>query len=127
MKKIKITDITLKKLSQDRQVSLLFREKTAIAACADKLGVDAVELAPIKNVREDNIIYKTIFTPSVITPTIGPNTNAPINIGTSLKSIFSHGKAGSTGKSKNININAMAPNNAIFIPLFKFSFELFII
>lgn len=60
MKKIKITDITLKKLSQDRQVSLLFREKTAIAACADKLGVDAVELAPIKNVREDNIIYKTI-------------------------------------------------------------------
>ena len=31
MKKITITDITLKKLSQDRAVSLLFREKTAIA------------------------------------------------------------------------------------------------
>lgn len=60
MKKIRITDITLKKLAQDRQLSLLFREKTAIAACADKLGVDAVELAPIKNVREDTIIYKTI-------------------------------------------------------------------
>ena len=60
MKKIKITDITLKKLAQDRQLSLLFREKTAIAAYADKLGVDAVELAPIKNVREDTIIYKTI-------------------------------------------------------------------
>lgn len=60
MKKIEITDITLKKLSQDRQVSLLFREKTAIAACADSLGADAVELAPIKSVREDTIIYKTI-------------------------------------------------------------------
>ncbi|MBQ2755324.1 MAG: hypothetical protein IJF27_01480, partial [Oscillospiraceae bacterium] len=60
MKKINITDITLKKLSQDREVSLLFREKTAIAACADSLGADAVELAAIKNLREDTIIYKTI-------------------------------------------------------------------
>lgn len=60
MKKIKVTDITLKKLSRERGVSLLFREKTAIAACADSLGVDAVELAPIKNLREDTIIYKTI-------------------------------------------------------------------
>ncbi len=60
MKKTNITDITLKKLSQDREVSLLFREKTAIAACADSIGADAVELAPIKNLREDTIIYKTI-------------------------------------------------------------------
>ena len=60
MRKIKITDITLKKLSQDRAVSLLFREKTAIAACADALGVDAIELSPVKNLREDTIIYKTI-------------------------------------------------------------------
>ena len=56
MKKITITDITLKKLSQDRAVSLLFREKTAIAACADLLGVDAVELSPVKNLREDTIV-----------------------------------------------------------------------
>ncbi len=60
MKKINITDITLKKLSQDNAVSLLFREKTAVAACADSLGTDAIELAPIKNLREDTIIYKTI-------------------------------------------------------------------
>ncbi len=60
MKKINITDITLKKLSMEREVALLFREKTAIAACADALGTDAVELAPIKNLREDTIIYKTI-------------------------------------------------------------------
>ena len=60
MKKIKITDITLKKLSGEREISLLFREKTAIAACADALGVDAIELAPVKNLREDTIVYKTI-------------------------------------------------------------------
>lgn len=60
MKKINITDITLKKLPQDREVSLLFREKAAIAACADALGADAVELAPVKNLREDTIVYKTI-------------------------------------------------------------------
>ncbi|MBQ2897009.1 MAG: hypothetical protein IJE46_01620 [Clostridia bacterium] len=59
-KKINTADITLKKLSADREVALLFREKTAIAACADKLGADAVELPPIKNIREDTIIYKTI-------------------------------------------------------------------
>ncbi len=60
MRKISITDITLKKLAGERDVSLLFREKTAIAATADALGANAVELAPIKSVREDTIIYKTI-------------------------------------------------------------------
>lgn len=60
MKNIKITDITLKKLSGDSERALLFREKTAIAACADAIGVDAVELAPVKSLREDTIIYKTI-------------------------------------------------------------------
>ncbi len=60
MKKINIADITLKRLSQEREVALLFREKTAIATCADSLGADAVELASVKNLREDTIIYKTI-------------------------------------------------------------------
>lgn len=60
MKKINVTDITLKQLSKERDVSLLFREKTAVAACAASLGASAVELAPVKNLREDTIIYKTI-------------------------------------------------------------------
>ena len=60
MKQINIADITLKKLAEERELALLFREKTAIAACADSIGADAVELAPIKNLREDTIIYKTI-------------------------------------------------------------------
>ncbi len=60
MKTINVTDITLKKLSEDRAISLLFREKSAIANCADALGADAVELPAVKNLREDTIIYKTI-------------------------------------------------------------------
>lgn len=60
MKKIQIADLTLKKLSEDRKISLLFREKSAIANCADSLGADVIELPPVKNLREDTIIYKTI-------------------------------------------------------------------
>lgn len=60
MKKITVTDITLARLSEQREVSLLFREKSAIASCADKIGVDAIELPPVRSPREDKIIYKTI-------------------------------------------------------------------
>ena len=60
MKTINVADITLKKLSEDREVMLLFREKAAIANCADMLGVNTIELPPVKNLREDTIIYKTI-------------------------------------------------------------------
>ena len=60
MRKINIADITLKKLSEERAISLLFREKSAIANCADMIGADAVELPAVKNLREDTIIYKTI-------------------------------------------------------------------
>ncbi len=60
MKRISISDITLKKLSEDRAVSLLFREKSAIAGCADEIGAQVVELPAVKSAREDKIIYKTI-------------------------------------------------------------------
>ncbi|MBE6594023.1 MAG: hypothetical protein E7642_08580 [Ruminococcaceae bacterium] len=60
MKKINVADITLKKISEDRAVSLLFREKSAIANCADRLGADRIELPAVKNIREDSIVYKTI-------------------------------------------------------------------
>ena len=60
MRKIEIADITLKKLSEERELSLLFREKSAIATSAELLGTDVIELPLIKNLREDNIVYKTI-------------------------------------------------------------------
>ena len=42
MKKVTVTDYTLKALADTRGARLLFREKTAIAACMDGVGVDAV-------------------------------------------------------------------------------------
>ena len=60
MRRISVSDITLKRLSEDRAVSLLFREKSAIANCADQLGADAIELPAVKKLREDSIIYKTV-------------------------------------------------------------------
>ena len=60
MKKVFISDITLKRISEDRAVSLLFREKSAIASCADKIGVDVIEIPAVKSPAEDKIIYKTI-------------------------------------------------------------------
>ncbi len=60
MKKIFISDFTLRELITNRKVPLLFREKTAIARCIDSFGADAIELAEIKNSKEDNIVYRTI-------------------------------------------------------------------
>ena len=60
MKRINVTDITLKKLAAERGVTLLFREKSAVANCADAIGADAIELPAVKSVREDTIIYKTV-------------------------------------------------------------------
>ncbi|MBE7038812.1 MAG: hypothetical protein E7404_07925 [Ruminococcaceae bacterium] len=82
MKKINITDITLKRLSAEREVALLFREKAAIATCADNLGADAIELAPVKNLREDAIIYKTIaqnIPNAILTIPVGFNLNDVAN------------------------------------------------
>ncbi len=60
MKKIYVADFTLRKLSEQRDSSLLFREKTAIAACVENFGADALELDEIKRPKEDNIVYRTI-------------------------------------------------------------------
>ncbi len=60
MRKIEIADVTLKKLAEERSVSLLFREKSAIATSASLLGADVIELPAVKNSREDAIVYKTI-------------------------------------------------------------------
>ena len=60
MKTIYISDTSLKDNSSARGQALLFREKTAMVKVIDALGVDALELPPIKNLSEDRIIDKTI-------------------------------------------------------------------
>ncbi len=60
MKKITVTDFTLKSavMSDGRQPS--FRDKTKIAKCLDAMGVDAVELPAVKNPKEDTVVNRTI-------------------------------------------------------------------
>ncbi|MBO5912523.1 MAG: hypothetical protein J6Q76_03530, partial [Clostridia bacterium] len=60
MKKIYVTDFSLKNASADNVRQLSFRDKTNIAKMLDSIGVDAVELAPLKNVKEDTVVNRTI-------------------------------------------------------------------
>lgn len=60
MKKIIVSDFTLKNLAGKRKSPLLFREKTAIASAIDGMGVDNIELPAITKPKEEAIINKTI-------------------------------------------------------------------
>lgn len=60
MKKLFVSDYTLRKFHQDGRAELLFREKTAIAACIDSIGADRIELPPVVKAKEDRIIFRTI-------------------------------------------------------------------
>ncbi len=60
MRKISVSDYTLKGLSERGDVSLLFREKVAVAGFIDTFGADTVELPAIKKPKEDTIIARTI-------------------------------------------------------------------
>lgn len=59
MKTIFVSDSTLRQAEQQGK-ALSFREKTAIAARLDALGVNAVELPPLRRAKEDAIIVRTI-------------------------------------------------------------------
>ena len=60
MRKITISDYTLKELGGSGKSQLLFREKLAIALGLCRYGADVIELPAIKNPREDRIVCKTI-------------------------------------------------------------------
>ena len=60
MKKILIWDCTLPTLSSEREISLLAREKNALAQKIASLGVNALELSAVRNPKEDTVIHKTL-------------------------------------------------------------------
>lgn len=61
MKKIFISDVTLAKTIKGGLSSFTFKEKTNIAKSLDMLGVDSIELSPLrKDSREDEISAKTL-------------------------------------------------------------------
>ena len=58
MKLIKISDATMKQISEDFRLS--FKEKIEFAKLLDKLGVDVIELEGISNARIDSLQIKSI-------------------------------------------------------------------
>lgn len=58
MKQIKISDATMKQISEN--FSLSFKEKIEFSKLLDKLGVDVIELEGISNVRIDSLRIKSI-------------------------------------------------------------------
>ncbi|MBR6322275.1 MAG: hypothetical protein IKR59_05360 [Lachnospiraceae bacterium] len=60
MKKIIISDYTLKELTKNLGNPLLFREKKTIAECIDTIGADILELPAVVKPAEDRVICRTI-------------------------------------------------------------------
>lgn len=58
MKQIRISDATMKQISQDFRLS--FKEKIELSKLLDKLGVDVIELEGISNARIDSLRIKSI-------------------------------------------------------------------
>ena len=60
MKKIIVSDYTLKELCTKDGSQLLFREKLSVALSISRYGADVIELPPVKKAKEDSGVYKTI-------------------------------------------------------------------
>ena len=58
MKQIKISDATMKQISES--FCLSFKEKIELSKLLDKLGVDVIELEAIDNLRIDSLRIKSI-------------------------------------------------------------------
>jgi 2-isopropylmalate synthase len=58
MKQIKISDATMKQISEDFRLS--FKEKIEFSKLLDKLGVDVIELEGISNPRIDSLRIKSV-------------------------------------------------------------------
>ena len=58
MRKISITDITLRRAAETG--ALGFKEKLEIAKCLDRVNISAIELAPLSESKADSIFVKTL-------------------------------------------------------------------
>ena len=60
MKKILISDTTLKETAKRNDMQLSFKEKIELAKLMDKLHVSVIEMAPIENEKIDSLLIKSI-------------------------------------------------------------------
>ncbi len=62
MRKIRVSDITLRECANSKEHSLSFKEKIEMAKLMDKLHYDSIEMPEIKNTSTDALLIKTIAT-----------------------------------------------------------------
>ena len=62
MKKMLLTDVTLKEISKNSEFSLSFKENVEIVKLLNKINIDIIELPMIKNKTADTLLVKTIAT-----------------------------------------------------------------
>lgn len=60
MRKIQISDITMKQAPESGGFALSFREKIELAKLLDRLGVDVIEVSPIANRKIDTLLIKSL-------------------------------------------------------------------
>ena len=60
MKRIYLSDITMKRPSQGNDFTLSFREKLELCKLLDKLGIDSIETDAIENRRTDGLLIKSL-------------------------------------------------------------------
>lgn len=60
MKRITVTDMTLRKSALSANTQLSFKEKVEVAKLLEKLRVDIIEAAPLSNIKTDTLLMKTI-------------------------------------------------------------------
>lgn len=60
MRKIRVSDITLRECANSVEHSLSFKEKIEMAKLMDKLHYDSIEMPEIKNISTDVLLIKTI-------------------------------------------------------------------
>ncbi|MBQ3385831.1 MAG: hypothetical protein IJG53_00740 [Eggerthellaceae bacterium] len=60
MRKVMISDITMKQAPEAGGFSLSFREKIELAKLLDKLGASVVELGPVESPKSDRLLIKSV-------------------------------------------------------------------
>lgn len=80
MRKIRVSDITLRECANSVDHSLSFKEKIEMAKLMDKLHYDSIEMPEIKNVSTDVLLIKTIAS-------LVKNTEVCVPVGMSAESV----------------------------------------
>ena len=60
MRKIRISDVTMRRAANNKELSLSFKEKLEMAKLLDHLGVSAIEVEGIENAKADSLRIKSL-------------------------------------------------------------------